>query len=356
MAFQPSCYYSNVDLLTEMYILIGLTTLYLLSAAWLIFTYKNVLKRQNIKLLKVFAALNILQLSFVIASVIFDNQFTGDLKIKALINNLKSTITYPVFQSMYLAFYMFLFKFKSIEIQIDYQHQTVVDVISRMKYLKRIIKISIIALLILKIFFIAFWAVANIVVIFNPEMLQFQLIMKTVLIAINTPVNLLIAYLIVYFYKMGLRFISYIEKVENEESEHYDILNKRSFMQDQTLCNKILKALSFSNIILTFLFMLYLIYVANNIVWFVYPLVLNYLDAECSQAFTMYKMISSYYYIIFSFLQGIFVVVITHYFMKGVESGEQTESKYQDDEDSEYENSQVDQSIELGLPMQELNQ
>ena len=35
----------------------------------------------------------------------------------------------------------------------------------------------------------------------------------------------------------------------------------------------------------------------------------------------MYKMLSSYYYIIFSYFQGIFVVIITHYFLKGLPGG-----------------------------------
>ena len=40
--------------------------------------------------------------------------------------------------------------------------------------------------------------------------------MKTVLIVINTPVNFIIGYLIVYFYKMALRFIDYIDMAEND--------------------------------------------------------------------------------------------------------------------------------------------
>lgn len=40
--------------------------------------------------------------------------------------------------------------------------------------------------------------------------------MKTVLISLNTPTNLLIAYLIFYFFKMGVRFLSYIDAGEEE--------------------------------------------------------------------------------------------------------------------------------------------
>ena len=72
---------------------------------------------------------------------------------------------------MYLTFYIFLFKFKSIEIQIDRNNNTVDEAIQRLKSLKRIIRISLIALLSLKIIFVGFWAVANIVVIYDQERL-----------------------------------------------------------------------------------------------------------------------------------------------------------------------------------------
>ena len=81
------------------------------------------------------------------------------------------------------------------------------------------IRLLIISLLFLKIFFIGFWAVANIVTVYDPSQLQLQLTMKTVLIAINTPTNLLIGYLILYFFRMGLRFLVYIEVSDDDESE-----------------------------------------------------------------------------------------------------------------------------------------
>ena len=66
-------------------------------AGQLICKYKKVIKKQNIEIFKLLAALDILQLLLVVASVVFDKVYNGDKDTKDLINNLKSLLTYPVF-------------------------------------------------------------------------------------------------------------------------------------------------------------------------------------------------------------------------------------------------------------------
>lgn len=82
MAFDQACYYANVDLVIELYMLTGLTAFYFLHAAWLLRKYKGVLKKQNQYPLKIFAFLDTVQLLFLIASVVFDGYYTGDMQSK----------------------------------------------------------------------------------------------------------------------------------------------------------------------------------------------------------------------------------------------------------------------------------
>lgn len=128
-----------------------------------------------------------------------------------------------------------------------------------------------------------------------------------------------------------------------------------------------MKAITIPKVVLYFLLLLYVIYVVNNIVWFVFPLVLNYMDVNCTSAFQYYKMISSYYFIAFSYLQGNIVVLITHYFLKGIELGDNLEQSGMTESEREIAesqqlypkvsvvNSQIDSSADLVMPISELN-
>lgn len=125
-------------------------------------------------------------------------------------------LVYSMNQSMLLTCFLFLFKFRMVEIQIDKNARTVAQILRNLIGMERRTRLSFISILLIKVLFITCYSMANIIVIIDKNSStshHIQLIMKTVLISINIPCNIILTAVCIYFYKMGLRFLNYINEV-----------------------------------------------------------------------------------------------------------------------------------------------
>lgn len=118
--------------------------------------------------------------------------------------------------SQMLIFFLFLFRLKQVEIQIDPDAKSPDQIMDNLKKLRSWVQISGYSFMMIKVIFIVCYSGINIVEIYvagsSDEMDQLQRILKTVLISINGPCNLVIVYMYFQFFLMGNRFLYHFQK------------------------------------------------------------------------------------------------------------------------------------------------
>lgn len=117
---------------------------------------------------------------------------------------------------MLMSIFIFLFRLKQVEIQIDPAAKTMDDVIKNLVSLKVSVRWAIWAMLSIKAFFIVCFTVINIIEIYQNKLDDPYPVPKIILTCINLPCNLILCFMLCYFYKMGLRFLSYFKIADPE--------------------------------------------------------------------------------------------------------------------------------------------
>ena len=116
MGFDYKCYAPDIDLTLEIVILSSVTLMYFVVYFMVMRKYSERINGQVKKLLKVFSALLVSNLLYLGIMTVWGEYMDSDQEMKMIINNIKASGSYPICQSMLLVFFIFLFKFKQVEI------------------------------------------------------------------------------------------------------------------------------------------------------------------------------------------------------------------------------------------------
>ena len=169
VSFKMSCFDAPISLFNELIVLVTMSAVYFIYM-YRVVKYKGTrLHNSTMWFIKLIGLLNISLVICQTIVVVFDKYVIDDNKLKELLVNLKSLLTYPLIQSIILSFFIFLFKFKEIEIQIDMDAKSVTAIIASLNNLTRIKRLSAYSFLVMKVFNILFYCSANIMVLYEHQ-------------------------------------------------------------------------------------------------------------------------------------------------------------------------------------------
>ena len=224
------CFVSNDKMITQIILICCLYSVYLLSMAVQVKRHGDLLNDEMMRILKVFSCLIVLTLiSYVIVLILC---FTIDGSDDAILDDsfqvllqIKSMFLYTFEKSMMLTVLLFLFKLQRVEIEMDNNAESPVQIISNLNRMNRNSKLATISILAIKIVFIVCYTIENIMDIYSYNETRL-IICKTILVILNVPCSIIVCSMWIYFYRMGIRFIDYFKQT----NESFNVVSARFIM------------------------------------------------------------------------------------------------------------------------------
>ena len=242
----------------------------------------------------IMAANLVLSLTLFTAEILVTEFSDDDFPLTTdMIKEIRQAIEYVASYSEMACVYLFFFKLKQVEIQIDLQSSTVIDILKNLQRLRNRVRCSFVALVILNLIFVVCYTVNNIGI--DVELNNFKIFInnqsgsapdpndikqyeekhwkvyveaRIFLAIIQTPCNIFLASVLFCFMTMGRQLIS-----------HYTVMGGNDKAQEGADGKDFRKA-SFLMHLMIFLSLCQLIF---NVVLQVYPFVLTITDSHCSE-------------------------------------------------------------------------
>ena len=223
--------------------------------------------------------------------------------VEFMLIEFKALASFILCQCMLLSFYLLLFRFRLVEIQIDSDIHTVPEIIANLKRYQRYKQYSIAAFIITQTIYFGFYSVSNILMEMGVDKSNFM-VPKTINLAGHLPCTTVLLWLSINFFKMGMRFVKYFEDVQSETTVSADHDNQVTSLRKR-------KPFGLARAFVILIFSLNLLYQLSFLFIQALPLIYLYRGQECPETWwnSAKRVIVGYWYVFLN-LQGIIMLVL----------------------------------------------
>lgn len=161
--------------------------------------------------------------------------------------------------------------------------------------LNRLQYLATIAVIFIKLLFLGCYSFLNIYTIYSSDKQgdnQLQIVFKTIMLAINSICNIIMAAILIFFYFMGRRFIVFFKHKVNQTR---------------------------ANVFILAIFLLSQLDFINNTLLFDYPVIMDMMDVDCTQGWwPSYTTFISLYFSSVRPIQGVAMLYMINFLAKGL--------------------------------------